>query len=357
MLTYQWDHHPEPDFDRLLKVLRRDGEPDRVPFFELFSNLEREVLEALGRWEPPEGKDPWDGQLRNHITYQTTLGYDYLNVRPLDFVFPRSELPRAMTTEGERAYYLASSHTIANRAEFEAYPWPDPDKADYSLYERVRPLMPDGAKIITLGPGGVLENVMWLLGYEGLSYLLVDDEPLVRNLFDAVGSRLVKMFDTVAAMEHVGAICLGDDLGHKTQTLVSPEILRVYVFPWHKRIVETAHRHGKPAILHACGNLNEVIGDIIASGWDAKHSFEDGIEPLWSVKRKYGERMAFLGGFDVDRLSRSSPEQVRSHTRFMLEQCAPDGGWALGTGNSVCSYIPVENFLAMVDEGLRSGRY
>jgi uroporphyrinogen decarboxylase len=36
--------------------------------------------------------------------------------------------------------------------------------------------------------------------------------------------------------------------------------------------------------------------------------------------------------------------------RLMMEKCAPGGGWAMGTGNSVPEYVPVENFLTMVEE-------
>ena len=38
---------PDPDFSRILKVIANDGEPDRVPFFELFSNMDEEALNAL----------------------------------------------------------------------------------------------------------------------------------------------------------------------------------------------------------------------------------------------------------------------------------------------------------------------
>lgn len=351
MKPIRWTHRPEPDFARLQAVLERRV-PDRVPLYELFSNIEPQVREALGVAPPPAHLDPDDQALQQHIAYQLAVGYDYCNVRAPNFGFPRNELPRAMTAEGERAYYLASSHTIAGRDDFERYPWPEMASIDYSPFERVRSLLPDGMKVVALSPGGVLENAMWLLGYEGISFLLADDEPLVRDIFDAVGSRLTTYFDTVAQFDVVGAINLGDDLGHKTQTLVAPQTLRQYVFPWHAKIVAAAHRHGKPAILHACGNLEAVMDDLIACGWDAKHSFEDGIVPVWEFKAKYGDRLAALGGFDVDRLSRSTPGEVRAHTRFLMERCAPGGGWALGTGNSVCSYIPVANFLAMVSEGL-----
>ena len=40
---------PDPDFGRLMKVLRRDGVPERVPFCELFSNIIPDVLETIER--------------------------------------------------------------------------------------------------------------------------------------------------------------------------------------------------------------------------------------------------------------------------------------------------------------------
>jgi uroporphyrinogen decarboxylase len=40
-------------------------------------------------------------------------------------------------------------------------------------------------------------------------------------------------------------------------------------------------------------------------------------------------------------------------TRQILEACALGGGYVLGTSNSVANYIPLRNYLAMVDEGQR----
>jgi uroporphyrinogen decarboxylase len=202
----------------------------------------------------------------------------------------------------------------------------------------------------------VLENVMWLLGAEGLAWKLADDEPFVAAMFEAVGSRIAALVDLQASFDAVGAMVMGGDMGFATQTLVSPAVLRKYVFPWHRRIVAASHRHGKPIILHSCGNLAEVMEDIVACGWDAKHSFEDKIEPVWEAKRRWGARIAVLGGFDMDRIVRSAPQEVHAHTRTLIERCAPGGGWALGTGNSVPDYVPVENYLAMLEEGFHAGR-
>ena len=74
------------------------------------------------------------------------------------------------------------------------------------------------------------------------------------------------------------------------------------------------------------------------------------------AKRLYGDRIALLGGADVDFLCRSGQEEVRAYTRRLMT-AARRGGWALGTGNSVANYIPLPNYLAMLDEGYRYGKY
>jgi uroporphyrinogen decarboxylase len=259
-----------------------------------------------------------------------------------------------MTAQGERAYVMAGSHTIANRKEFEAYPWPDMDEVDYSPLDRVGAFIPEGMKGIA-GSAGILENVMWLLGYEGISYLLADDEPLVADMFDAVGSRLVAYNERQASYDVVGAVVMGEDMGFKTQTLLSPAVYRQYVFPWHKRLCDAVHGHDKPIILHSCGNLEAVMEDIIACGWDAKHSFEDVVDPVWEAKARYSDRIALLGGFDMDKVCRMSEPEVRVHTQLLIEKCAPGGGWALGTGNTVANYVPMGNFFAMLEEGWQWG--
>ena len=107
-----------------------------------------------------------------------------------------------------------------------------------------------------------------------------------------------------------------------------------------------------PYLLHSCGNLEEIMDDLIDDvGIDAKHSYEDVIMPVTEVKKKYGERIAILGGIDMDFLCRSDEKAVRKRVRETLELCMQGGGYCLGTGNSVANYIPLENYFAMLNEG------
>ncbi|NIQ99349.1 MAG: uroporphyrinogen-III decarboxylase-like protein, partial [Gemmatimonadales bacterium] len=70
---------------------------------------------------------------------------------------------------------------------------------------------------------------------------------------------LCQVVETTASMEWVGAQWINDDLGFKGGTLASPEALRQYVFPTHRRLAEIAHRHGKPVFLHSCGKLDAIM--------------------------------------------------------------------------------------------------
>ena len=99
--------------------------------------------------------------------------------------------------------------------------------------------------------------------------------------------------------------------------------------------------------------MKDLIEDVRI---DALHSFEDTIVSVIDMKEQYGDRLSVLGGIDVDFLCRSSTEQVRERVRRTLEACMAGGGYCLGTGNSVTNYIPLDNYLAMLDQGRRYGR-
>ena len=58
---------------------------------------------------------------------------------------------------------------------------------------------------------------------------------------------------------------------------------------------------------------------------------------------------------DVDYLSRADEPAIRAKTRDILDVCQPGGGYCLGSGNWVTSYIPLDSYLAMIDEGRRYG--
>jgi uroporphyrinogen decarboxylase len=346
----------EPDFDRLLTVIRRGREPDRVPFFE-FGHDAQIVAAVMQR---PVPGDPQEGR-KYRIEFMMRLGYDYVRGQ---HSFGFGGVGRLLADDtaiygrGQRGWQDEHHGPIESWEDFETYEWPRIEDASFEDIERLEPLLPDGMRVTVALPGGVFENLMRLMGYEPLCYAVTEDPGLVQAVVDRIGECELALFRVLCDFEHVGAVWINDDMGFKTQTMVSPDDLRRFVLPWHKRLVECAHARGKPVLLHACGNLAEVMEDLIDDvGIDAKHSFEDVIQPVAEFKRQYGSRVAALGGIDMDVLAGGAEHEVRAYTRKVIEECAPGGGWALGSGNTVANYVPVENFLAMLDEGREVGVY
>lgn len=348
-----------PDYRRLLIVLRREGEPDKVPFYEHF--VDREVMELILGETIPALSPNLSAELKEKhilalIKFYRKLGYDYVPFEiPLNL--PRTNRLRARDTavlsRGIREWQDENRGEIETMEDFEEYPWPDPDEAaDLTYFELLERLLPEDMGVVGGVSGGVFEYVSWLMGMVPLCRAVYRDRRLVEKMFDKIGSIIVRVDEEIAKMSRLTALRMGDDMGYKKGTFLSPEILRRYVFPWQKKCVEIAHKRGLPFILHSCGNLERVMDDLINYvGIDAKHSFQDEIEPVWEAKSKYGDRIAVLGGVDVDKLSRMSEKALRGYVREILNRCAPGGGYALGSGNSIANYIPVENYLAMLDEG------
>ena len=343
----------EPDFTNLLAVLRREI-PSRPTLFEFFLHhrLYQRLLAAVPPVEfPTAAAAPSDLDVVRLIRAFCRAGYDYATLTIPGFSFTAGLVER----RHERSISLNEGSVIHNRQDLTAFSWPDPGTADYEILRRLAPAVPRGMQLIPFGPGGVLENVVDLVGYEALCLMIHDDPRLAEEIFGEVGSRLVAYYERVLEYPVVGACISNDDWGFKTQTMFSPRDMRRYVFPWHKRIVEAIHKAGRPAILHSCGHFQRIINDVIDEmGYDARHSYEDNIMPVEAFYERYQSRVAVLGGIDLDFVCRASPEAIYKRSKAMLERSAGRGGYALGTGNSVPDYVPDQNYFAMIRAALDS---
>jgi uroporphyrinogen decarboxylase len=324
----------QPNFDNILKVLNNEI-PDRPTLFEFFLNQPLYCkIAGIAEQDPA----PKDAVVKAFLS----VGYDYATIMP-DFSFPGQEIAH------EKTISLNEGVSITNWEDFEKYPWPDADQVNYGELDLLAKLLPNGAKLIAHGPGGVLENVITLLGYDNICFLLLDDRELFKNVVDKVGACLVRYYERVGESDAVGAMISNDDWGFKNQPMLSPDDMREYIIPWHIKIVEAIHGHAKPAILHSCGNLACLMDDIIdVCKYDGKHSYEDAITPVEEAYELWGERIAILGGIDLDFLCRASVVEITERAEKLLQLTANRGGFALGSGNSIPYYVPDEKYFAMI---------
>jgi len=335
----------ELDLDGWMANVRREGTPKRVFYFEhgVADEIQEGLAERFGIWDDLDpGAD--DYEYRKAVAVYRFLGMEFFRVFP----------PGARMQETSQTGQWSEEHSgaITSWEDLEKFPWPDPADADLSVYEYYDKHLPPDMRVFQVND--LWEVVRDLFGFETFCYKIYEDPDLLEAVFEKAGAFDVAITKACCDFDCFGAMYISDDLGYKTSTMIAPETIRQYIIPWHKKMADIAHAHGKLVWLHSCGQMYDLIDDFIDDvRIDAKHSFEDVILPVTGAKKKYGDRLSLLGGIDVDLLARRDEATIRATVREVLATCVPGGGYFLGSGNWVTSYIPLDNYLVMLDEGRR----
>jgi len=361
---------PDPDFRSLEKVILGEKRPDRVHFVELLSDPEvvQEILNkhfdyridfAGQHVDASESKGEWGEEEKERmdalIDFYYRLGYDSIHLQGGDWVgMPqfkhRQAKDTAQLSRGDRTWVEEGGGIIKDWSDFESIDWEE-IKPTFSRLEYAKDNLPGGMKI-TVGLSLFEVILESFLGYEDLFKLSIQKPDLVEEVFEVWGEKVYGAYEEIVSCPQVGAIFHADDLGYKKGTMMSPDFLRERVFPWFSRYASLAHQANKTYWYHCCGNRAEIMEDLIQDvGVDALHSFQDTIEPVTEFVGEYGDRVAALGGVEMDKLARYEEDQLREYVREVLGKCMP-GRYALGSGNTVANYVPVENYFAMLEEGL-----
>lgn len=337
-----------PDYREFLKVLTRTARPSHLVNYEHVASPE-----FIDAWTgepysriPSTDREKW----RIFVDFWLDMGFECIPMEiPLN-----CPLPSEHKGADEVGFASEAKVVIRDRAEYDRYAWPDESAPiDFRPFEIVASMLPDGVKIVGGVCMGPYEWVSMMLGTVGMSFLLDDDPALVEQVFNRIGRLIVSADRQLASMDSVCALRQGDDLGFRTSTFLSPDLIRKLIIPIYRQMTDVAHDAGKPFILHSCGQLSAIYDDLIdVARIDAKHSFEEVILPVEQFQARYGARVTPLGGLDVDMICRGTPDEIRAYTRRKIEACyRPTGHWALGTGNSLTDYMPVGNYRIVLEEG------
>jgi uroporphyrinogen decarboxylase len=361
--------HPSPDGGEFIDILSGRSPSHRVPLVEYLVDdaVMKPVLEEMlgRRWvNPGSDRESQRASLDNRIEFWYRMGYDFIRHEE-SLPLPEKKLmghdpamPVAQKAPPDAPARLwADEHqgAIMSWEDFEKYPWPAVEEFDFFGYEYLSRNLPEGMGLVACHAGGVFEHLSWIMSLEGLSVALHEDPELVRAVADRLGHLMEGFYRHVLDLDNLIAVFPGDDMGYKSATLVAPGILRTYVLPWHARFAAMTHAKNLPYYLHSCGRVDAVMEDLITDvGIDGKHSFEDGIVPVQDFQARYGGRIAVLGGIDINILAGPSPDDVRHATSRLITVCGSRGRYAVGSGNSIPSYVPCGNYLAMIDEAHRA---
>ena len=359
------------DFEHLRKVIMRETTEGPVPILELAADAEIMAAVTGIDFSPSDYSRlrsmNQDGSLAEmdqktldmglrfmdlSVNFSKMVGYDYVTAIPIVPIRRTRAILENDPNDKESVRTWQEEHRglVMSREDYAAYTWPPTGSIDIKVLDFLPHVMWPEMKAMCFIMG-IFEDLRAIMGFEQMAYKSIDDPGLLGDILENLTVLCEAAVDRAAAHPACGAIFYADDLGHSNSTILSPDFMRKWMFPRHKRIADACHRHGKPFLFHSCGQVDAIMEDLIETvGIDARHSFEDKIEPVEEVYRKYGDRIAILGGVDVDLLSRGTPSQVRVRTREILEACAPGGGFCMGSGNSLANFVNVENYYAMLDE-------
>lgn len=336
------------------RILARDPSEQYVPMYE--HGIDYPIIaEIMGYKDQIDFsvksglKEFW----RRWINFYDQMGYPYVSVE-MGPKFPSLQmLAGKSTSDAITRGYVDENKGIIETLEDVRNPeyWKSIDEMfDYDLYAEILQLVPDHMRAVGGASGGPFEHATFLMGLVPFSMNTYDDPEMLDEFMEVIGTRLIGVAERLIKNEKLGIYRFGDDMGFKSNTMVSVDTLERYVFPWQKKIVDVVHKAGKKFLLHSCGQLKNIMDTLIDDvKIDAKHSFEDVIMPVEECKKLWGDRVTIVGGIDVDFMCRATPENIKKRTLEVMKLCSKGGGYMVGSGNTITSYTPAKNYLAMVE--------
>ena len=356
-----------PDFANLRKTLLCQGEPDRVPGLEY--HVDKSIKERfLGR----EVKS-----MEDEVDFALGAGYDFV---PLLFGMRLTLVERALAAQGSgqshghmksaRAHYSANQEEATTRlwaeeeaglipdlAAFDKFQWPSADDYNYHEIERLGELLPAEAKVIPV-VGYIFAAAWMLIGFERFCFDLAEGGQLASRVIDKLGRLHHRVVENLLQFDCVGAVAMPDDIAYTHSLMVRPSVLREHVFPWHEKIGQLVRAKDLPYLFHSDGRYAAVIDDLIQCGYNALHPCEPASFDMLDLKREYGGRLCLCGNINLDStLTLGTPEDVEQEVRLRISTVGPGGGYCCGSSNSVTDYVPLENYLAMLDAIGKYGSY
>jgi len=153
-------------------------------------------------------------------------------------------------------------------------------------------------------------------------------------------------------------IVMDGDLAFNDNPLMSPNHYDEFIGPYHKEIVDLAHKCGLQIIKHSDGEFTPLLHSLIEAGFDGIHPIQPQCMDIGDTKHNFGDKVCILGNIDCSfLLVFGYPDEVRESVKETIAVAAPGGGYIISSSNSIHPGCKPENYLAMVEAAREFGRY
>ncbi len=200
---------------------------------------------------------------------------------------------------------------------------------------------------------GYDSNSAGLLGPVRLLTAIVEEPDWAADIFMSQADLSVQIVEELFArgIDFDGAFFF-DDLGYKNGLFFSPRAYRELLQPAHRRYLEPFKSRNLPCILHSCGNVTELVPDLIDSGWTCLQPLEvkAGMD-LIGLKKRFGDVLAFMGGIDVRKMAAADerPEELEEEIRAKVGFAKQGGGYLYHSDHSVPDNVSFPSYCRVIE--------
>lgn len=236
---------------------------------------------------------------------------------------------------------------ISSEEDLEAYEFP-PVYESY-IRKQMESLVasdPNNFKVAMIGYS-LFERAWSLMGMEDLMCNMLIEPELVHALLRKICDRNLKMLD-IALEYDFDCFHFGDDWGQQKGLIMGPAHWREFIKPYLSEMYAKVKNAGKFVSQHSCGDIREIMDDVIALGLNMYQTFQPEIYGL-DYAEKLRNRLTIWGAISVQAdLPYKTPAEIKEITRNTLKAFA-EGGLVVSPTHAVPPDVPPENLLAMLD--------
>jgi uroporphyrinogen decarboxylase len=235
--------------------------------------------------------------------------------------------------------------------DFNNYPVPEIDVESIPLVKKRVQNIKDSGHISAAYCGSLYEWSHWLRGMETFMIDLLTQPEFAQIILQKVAGFTYR-FARAHAEAGVEILCFYDDYGMQSCLQVNPELWRKFLKPEWKKILGNLQSEfpDRYFFLHSCGNIEEIIPDLIEVGFDVLHPIQPECQDSEQIICQYGDRISFWGTISVQHtLPFGGREDIENEvkSRMNLAQIVPS--LIVSPSNTLGQEIPVENILTYIE--------
>ncbi len=254
-------------------------------------------------------------------------------------------------------------HPIRSLDDLKSYKWPDPK--DPVLLDPIKEICKryqgDYFIIVDLSSTLIEASYAHLVGTQNFFLFLFDQPELIHGVLDGLTEYYTALGKNAVNLG-VDMIRVGDDVGAQQSMMLSPVQWRELAKPRFQHMFGEFKKENPDLFikLHSCGDYSPIIPDEIDLGVHLSGLMQPtgGNKDQAGIKQKYGDKIALIGGLDVQRLlPRGQVEDVRQAVLNVMTNLAPGSGYIFSPSHYILADVPIQNIYAMIEAQKDYGVY